>query len=187
MYCANCGARLDEGNFCPRCGAPVIEYREPVKLVENSDPSFAATSLPEGIICDENGVIRWAWQERNYTHWFFMDEKRAGMRSVPVVKEETVGSAFKDMMKSGFELALSGIVRSSDCYNGQELPWESNGDGSGCLFLAFSSVKKIKGNPDKNEIRLKDILSNITLRVSAAQYPFVLDYVIRHAPQAKVK
>ena len=54
-------------------------------------------------------------------------------------------------------------------------------------YLTFSLLKKIRLNPKKSELLLKENISSLSLRMAAQQYPFILDYVLRHAPQAKVK
>ena len=172
MYCANCGTKLDKGSYCPRCGAPVREQ---------------PTALPPGITRDENGALRWAWKDRDYTHYYCIDGSRVVMQSIPNEKEDTVGSAFREMMKSGLALVASGVVRSSDAYNGQDLPWDSTGDGVGGNALLLADIKKIKPNPKKNEIVLREILSTLTLHMTAAQYACILDCVIRSAPNARVK
>ena len=177
MYCSKCGTKLDKGNFCPECGAPIQKRQTP----------DISSSLPKGISVDGNGVISWIWQERDYTLYYYMDANKVGMNSVPNKKEDTLGSAFKDMLKSGLELVASEIVMNSDAYNGQDLPWDSLGNGVGSTYLTFSYIKKIKRNPKKSEIMLKESISGLTLRLSVQQYQFVLDYVLKQTPQAKVK
>lgn len=174
MYCAKCGFKLDEGNFCPQCGARQI-------TAQSGD-----NTLPEGVIRDENGVISWIWPERDYSVLFFMDTDRAGMKVVRKEKKETVGSAFKELVKSGVELVADNIVTDSDAYAGLDLPWDTAGGGNS-TYLTFKYLKKIKRNPKKNEIQLKENISSMTLYMTAQQYPFISDYVIRHAPDAKIK
>ena len=174
MHCTNCGTKVDNAKYCPRCGKPIQTQR-------------ADSTLPAGITRDKSGIICWAWQEREYTLHFYMDSNRVGMKSVPNKKEETVGSAFRDMVKSGLELAASSIVMSSDAYNGQDLPWDSSSDGIGSTYLTFSYIKKIKRNPKKHEITLKESISSLTLRMNEQQYEYVLGFILRCAPNAKVK
>lgn len=174
MYCKYCGTMVNNGNYCPRCGKPIQIQR-------------VYRALPAGITRDKNGVIYWNWQDRDYTLYFYMDSNRVGMKSVPKSKEDTIGSAFRDMVKSGLELAASSIVRSSDAYNGQDLPWDSSGEGVGSTYLTFSAIKKIKRNPRKYEITLKESISSLTLRMNEQQYEYILDCILRYAPNAKVK
>ena len=182
MYCTNCGTRVDSGNFCPQCGRPIVNRQAPAQVV--TPPT--GSSLPAGIDRDNKGVIRWTCPERDYTVHFYMDENRVGMRVVHKEREDTVGSAFKEMVKSGLELAANDIVMNSDAYSGQDLPWDSN-EGGNSSYLTFSYIKKIKQNPKKFEILLKESISSMSLRMTAQQYPFILDYIIRHVPDAKIK
>lgn len=91
------------------------------------------------------------------------------------------------MVKSGFELAADNIVMNSDSYNGQDLPWDPSGNGIGSTYLTFTYIKKIKKNPKKHEITLKESISSLTLRMNEQQYEYVLDYILRCVPNAKVK
>ena len=192
MFCSNCGTSIEGGRFCPNCGAPVIHQPTPAPssaVCSSASPVRAETgiALPQGITRSENGEIGWIWSERDYTLQFRMDEARIGYRCVPNPKEATVGSAFKELVKGGLELAADMIVMNSDAYIGQDLPWDSTDGSPGSIFLTFSAIKKIKAIPKKNEIKLKENISSITLRLTAQQYPFVLDYVTRHAPHAVIK
>lgn len=56
MFCQNCGAHIDGGNFCANCGAAIAKQEAPV-LNTVSDPS-----LPEGIYRDENGAYHWTYR-----------------------------------------------------------------------------------------------------------------------------
>ncbi len=174
MYCVNCKAEIGNNNFCPKCGTPIQSQQN-------------GMSLPRGVACDTNGVIRWLWKERDFTRYFFMDTSRVGYKYVQNKKEETVASAFKELVKSGIDLAASNIAMDSEAYAGQDLPWEASGEGIGSAYLTFSYIKKVKRNPKKCEIKLKESISSLTIQMTSEQYPFIVDYIIQHAPNAKVK
>lgn len=144
------------------------------------------SSLPRGIVRDAQNVIRWTQKERDYSLYFFMDSGRIGYKVVHNPKEDTVGSAFKDLLKSGAELAADNIAMDSETYAGQDLPWDESG-GVGSTYLTFSYIKKVKLNPKKCEIKLKESISRMTLEMTEEQYPFIAEYIIQHVQGAKVK
>ena len=189
MYCTNCGKEIDDSKFCPYCGTKAENQTVPVQQesVCMAAPSLPFVNLPDGILVDENGVLHWAFSQKDYTYHFFMDDKRIGLTLVANPKPDTVGQAFRDMVKSGVELVATHIVMTSEAYNGMDLPWNSNGSGQSSSYLMFEPVRIIKGNPKKSEILIKQVLSAMQLCMTPEQYPFVLDYVMRHCPQAKLK
>lgn len=205
MYCSKCGNKIEKGSFCLACGAPVKAQAEspsnacgeiagvvPSAPYINGAPNressvavYADPSLPDGLFRGEDGYIRWIIPQRKETLYFYMDEKTVGMTSVEN-RKDSLGQDFKDLVVGGISLAASCAVRFSDFYNGQDLPWESTGS-VGNTFLPVPRIKKIKGNPQKCEIKLREILSNLTLITAPEHYGFVLDYLTRHAPDAQVK
>lgn len=174
MYCTNCGTKVEKGNFCPQCGTPINRQQSSI-------------SLPHGVIQDDNGVIRWAWKERGYTNYYFMDQNRIGYRCVHDQKDDTLGNAFRELAKSSMDLAASNVIMDSEGYTGQDMPWEPNGEGIGSTYLTFSFIKKVKRNPKKSEIMLKENISSMTVRMTAEQYPYIEERIIRHVNGAAVK
>ena len=61
MYCTNCGTRVDNGNFCPQCGKPIVTQQTAYQTAPST-----SDSLPEGIYLDNKGVVCWIWPERGY-------------------------------------------------------------------------------------------------------------------------
>lgn len=210
MYCSNCGNKIEKGSFCPYCGAqvkdrtlceaeniksnpnggsvglvPSVPYINGAPNPERSVEIYADPSLPDGLFRGKDGYIRWIIPQRKETLYFYMDEKTVGMTSVEK-REDTVGHGLKDLVIGGISLAASCVVRFSDYYNGQDIPWESTGT-VGNLSLSVPNIRKIKGNTKKCEIKLREILSNITLVTAPQHYGFILDYVARNAPGAQIK
>ena len=204
MFCSNCGAQIKAGSFCPICSAQLINgaasrqtTSQPAGLVPsvsyingapNPNPTveiWSDPSLPKGLFRGGDGMIRWIVTRKKYSMYFYLNEQTVGMTGVQK-REDTVGQAFKDMMLSGLELAAGSIVRSSEAYNGQELPWNSNGDIDN-ISLSVPRIRKIKGDPKTGEIKLREILSNLTLYTEPEYYRFVLEYIIHHAPEARMK
>ena len=208
MFCSKCGSKIENANFCPQCGAPVknsaqvqrnsaspvgecIGFVPSIPYINGSpNPNlsvgiFGDPSLPNGLFRGQDGMIRWIISRKKDTLYFYLDKDAVGMTSVQK-REDTVGQAFKDMMLSGLELAAGTIARSSESYNGQDLSWDSAGD-IGHASLSVPRIKKIKGNPNTGEIKLREILSNLTLYTEPGYYRYVLDYIISHAPEAQVK
>ena len=208
MFCSKCGSKIENANFCPQCGAPVknsaqvqrnsaspvgecIGFVPSIPYINGSpNPNlsvgiFGDPSLPNGLFRGQDGMIRWIISRKKDTLYFYLDKDAVGMTSVQK-REDTVGQAFKDMMLSGLELAAGSIVRLSEAYNGQDMPWDSTGD-IGHASLSVPRIKKIKGNPNTGEIKLREILSNLTLYTEPGYYRYVLDYIISHAPEAQVK
>ena len=204
MFCPNCGAQIKAVGFCPRCGAQrssrAAERQtppQPVMLVPsvpyiNGSPNPSPTveiwsepSLPKGLFRGRDGMLHWIIPRGKYTMYFYMDQKTVGMTSVEK-REDTVGQAFKDMMRSGLELAAGVAARSSEAYNGQELPWDSTGDIANAS-LCVPRIRKIKGDPKTGEIKLREILSNLTLCTEPGYYRFVIDYIVHYAPGAQIK
>ena len=189
MYCTNCGKEIDDSRFCPFCGTKAEDQTVTVQQGPVCMPAHTLQigDLPDGISVDENGVLHWAFPQRDYTYHFFMDDKRIGLTLVANPKPDTVGQAFRDMVKSGVELVATHIVMTSEAYNGMDLPWNSNGSGQSSSYLLFEPVRIIKGNPKKSEILVKQVLSAMQLYMTPGQFPFILDFVVKHCPQAKVK
>ena len=173
MNCTNCGMENIEGRFCPNCGLPLSS-------------SIADPYLPEGISCGENGVIRWEWKEKETTWYFMMDERKISYETVIAPKEETPGAGLKEFVKDTAALALDIASIDKNYYNGQFLSSGSSESGDR-NYLMFSDVRKIKGIPEKNMIKIKAILTTICIYVADHQYSFVFDYVVRHAPNAVCK
>ena len=185
MFCTNCGNKIENGNFCPNCGATVARRR--AADVPAQERGERGQALPEGMFRDEKGVIRWVNKEGNVIRFFWMDETRVGYRAVVEQQADTLGSAFKEFLKSGAALVADNIMTDSDSYSGQDMPWDTFDEGPNSMRLTFAYVKKIKGTPKKCEIKVSENISSVILYSTPQQYPFILDYLVSHAPNAKVK
>lgn len=198
MFCSRCGAQLTAGSFCPQCGAPAAnQTAQPVGLVPAAPfgsgapkPDAAVVirsdpSLPKGLFRGEDGMLRWIVPRKKYTMYFYMNDRIVGMTGVQQ-RDDTVGQAFKELLLSGLTLAAGSIVRSSQAYNGQELPWESTGTVDN-TYLSLSDVRTIRCGPQAGELRLRAILSDITLYTEPAYHRFVLEHITRQAPGARIK
>lgn len=91
------------------------------------------------------------------------------------------------MVKSSVDLAASNNAMDSEAYSGQDIPWEANGEGIGSTYLTISYIKKVKRNPKKSEIMLKENISCMTVRMTAEQYPYVEEYILRQVNDVVVK
>lgn len=62
-YCANCGEQIEEGMFCPSCGAPVDNHNEQVMDEEiHVQQNTSNWVSPSGeIVQGRDGVYRWAY------------------------------------------------------------------------------------------------------------------------------
>lgn len=49
MYCTNCGTKIEKGNFCPNCGAPLANRQQPVQApAQVSQPANSNPSNQQG-------------------------------------------------------------------------------------------------------------------------------------------
>lgn len=153
-------------------------------------PIYADPSLPPGMYRDEEGYIRWILAERDYTRFFFMDEKRVGYIMAYPPKEQSISNIF---IKDGLKTAAGIITADSDITYGTESseywnPSDYKGGIGGFKYLSFERLKRIKANQKKNTIELKvDFMTQSEIVTSPQHFQFVLDYIIRHSPNAAVK
>lgn len=66
-FCTKCGTKIEKGNFCPNCGAPVTDHPQPLQPEGKARQAEAQTfvqdpSLPQGIYRDENGAYHWIYR-----------------------------------------------------------------------------------------------------------------------------
>lgn len=129
-------------------------------------PIHIDPTLPQGMYRDEEGYIRWIVSERDYTRYFFMDDKRVGYILGYPPKKQTFFNVFvADAIKS----AAGDIVMRSDSYSGQDLPWgPSDYEGSigGFAYVKYQLLKQIKANRKKNLIHMKITGANMRSRLS---------------------
>ena len=115
-----------------------------------------------------------------------MTSEKIGYRYLSEKKEETVGSAFKNFLLSGLAMAADSAVMNSDTYSGQDMPWDFDHNDPGMIYLEFFYIKQIKAIEKQYCIKISQN-GTFKLYFEPQHYHFVLDYIIRHSPNAKLK